>query len=248
MAEELKKNMHLTVTVEGYSSEGLGVARHEGRVLFVHGAVRGETCEVLIMKVLKNAAFAKVVRVLEPAPGRVEADCPYYPACGGCQVRHLSYEEELKFKKQKVQDALRRIGGAEIEVERIYGAARTERCRNKVQFPVAPGKLGPKIGFYRSGSHDVVDVKDCLLQSAAAARIRAAVLKWMCRRGVQPCDEKGRKGLVRHVYVRTNEAGQSLCCIVVNAYIDQPLPCEAELLSFLREAEPGLVGVVLSAN
>src|SRR5699024_12795263 len=85
--EQLRKNDIREVTIEGYSAEGLGVARVEGRVVFVHGAVRGERCQVRVLKVLKNMAFGRVERVLEPAPARRAPDCPHYPACGGCAFR-----------------------------------------------------------------------------------------------------------------------------------------------------------------
>ena len=104
----LEKNNIYTARIEGYSSEGLGIARIDGQVVFVHGAVRGELCRVLVMKVLKNAAFGKVTELLEPSPERREPDCPYYGRCGGCDFRHLSYREELWAKRQRVQDALTR--------------------------------------------------------------------------------------------------------------------------------------------
>ena len=91
----LEKNNIYTARIEGYSSEGLGIARIDGQVVFVHGAVRGELCRILVMKVLKNAAFGKVTELLEPSPERREPDCPYYGRCGGCDFRHLSYREEL---------------------------------------------------------------------------------------------------------------------------------------------------------
>ena len=121
----LEKNNIYTARIEGYSSEGLGIARIDGQVVFVHGAVRGELCRVLVMKVLKNAAFGKVTELLEPSPERREPDCPYYGRCGGCDFRHLSYREELWAKRQRVQDALTRLGGSDVEVEEILGAAET---------------------------------------------------------------------------------------------------------------------------
>ena len=100
---ELEKNQLHTVTVEGYSSEGMGIARIDGQVVFIHGAVRGEICTIRILKVLKNVAFARVEQVLERSGGRLEPDCPHYPACGGCDFRHLTYEEELEAKRQRVE-------------------------------------------------------------------------------------------------------------------------------------------------
>ena len=240
------ENRIIPLTIEGYGSDGEGVARFsDGMTCFVRGALRGEQCAVALEKVGKRAAWGHVEQVLIPSPARQESDCPYFERCGGCALRHMTYQEELAFKKQKVQDALTRIGGSDIAVSAIFGANNTFRYRNKVQFPAAPG---PVIGFYRKGTHAVTDVEDCLLQPEAAARLRAAVKSWMKRRGIQAYDERGRKGLVRHVYVRVNSAGESLCCLVVNAFVDQALPWEEELTALLRSAEPGLVGVVLSAN
>lgn len=239
---ELRKNQVHTVTIEGYSSEGLGVARIEGQVVFVHGGVRGETCSVLILKVLKNAAFAKVTQVLEPSAGRQAVDCPYYPACGGCAYRHVTYSEELEAKRQKVEGALRRIGGAEIRVTEIIGSDSPLRYRNKSQFPV--GRDGT-IGFYRARSHEVIGVDDCLLQTEAANALAAAVGQYMRRFGVAGYDETTGRGLLRHVYVRTSAARQALVCLVVNG---KKLPHEAELVAQLRAACPEVVGVVLNSN
>ena len=231
--------------IEGYASGGEGVARIEGMAVFVKGALRGERVEVRLEHIGHSAAWGRIERLQEPSPARLKPDCPWYGVCGGCQLRHMTYEEELEAKRQRVEDALRRIGGTDMPVSVIHRAKNTLCYRNKVQFPAAPG---PKIGFYKKGTHTVIDVEDCLLQPPAAARLRGAVKEWMLRRGVRAYDERAHKGLVRHVYVRTNRAGQALCCLVVNAAAESPLPWEEELVARLRAAEPGLAGVVLSAN
>ena len=118
-----EKNKTYRARIEGYTSEGLGVARIDGQAVFVHRALRGEDCDVLILKVLKNAAFGKAVRVYAPSPHRVEPDCPYYGQCGGCDFRHMDREEELAAKRQRVQDALRRIGGIVARVREAMLAA-----------------------------------------------------------------------------------------------------------------------------
>ena len=123
----LAENQEYTVTIGGCSGEGAGVARIDGFVVFVHGALPGEICRILILKVMKSAAFAKVLEVLEPSPHRITPDCPYFPRCGGCTYRHLDYTGELELKRRRVQDNLARIGGSAVEVEEILGAAETER-------------------------------------------------------------------------------------------------------------------------
>ena len=136
----LEKNNIYTARIEGYSSEGLGIARIDGQVVFVHGAVRGELCRVLVMKVLKNAAFGKVTELLEPSPERREPDCPYYGRCGGCDFRHLSYREELWAKRQRVQDALTRLGGSDVEVEEILGSGGSALLPQQEPVPCLRGK------------------------------------------------------------------------------------------------------------
>ena len=241
---EIKKNDILELTPTGYASDGKGVARHEGLAVFISGAIAGEPCRARILKVLKNTAFARVEEVPEPSPERAAPDCPHYPACGGCRTRHMSYAEELRFKRRKVEDALRRIGGAELSVDIIHGAEETCRYRNKVQFPVSQGK----IGFYRGGSHDVLDVPDCKLQPEAATALRAAVGEWMRDFSASAYDETAHRGLVRHLYVRTSSAGHSLVCLVVNAPVERKLPHEEDLVRRLRQAHPGLSGVMISSN
>ena len=238
----LQKNERYTVTIDAYSSEGLGVTRIDGQVVFVHGGVRGEECIVQILKVLKQVAFARVVEVLSPSEARQTPDCPHFPACGGCQLRHITYEEELQAKRQKVEDALRRIGGADITVDTIYGSEETMRYRNKSQFPI---DAAGSIGFYRARSHQVIEAEDCLLQTETANAAAAALRGYMKRFAVSGYDEKTGRGLLRHLYVRTGAEGNALICLIVNG---KKLPHEDELVTMLREACPKTVGIVLNSN
>ena len=236
-----EKNRVYRARIEGYTSEGLGVARIDGQAVFVHRSLRGEDCDVLILKVLKNAAFGKAVRVYEPSPHRVEPDCPYYGRCGGCDFRHMDRTEELAAKRQRVQDALRRIGGSAVTVEGIDGGAPLH-YRNKSQYPVA---ADGSVGFYKARSHQVVPVTQCLIQKPQADAAAQALRTYIASCGVSCYDEKTRRGLVRHLYIRTNGAGQSLICVVANG---KKLPGEEELVRLLRQAAPETVGVVLGVN
>lgn len=242
----MKKNDVVELTITGYGNDGEGVARGEdGRVVFVKGALRGERCRVTLMKVGKTAAWGRLSEVMEPSPARRTPDCPYYPRCGGCQLRHMSYEEELEFKRQKVEECLHRLGGQEFSVSVIHGAADTSHYRNKSQFPVSDGPGGLRLGFYRSRSHEVIDVDSCRLQSEGADRIRRAVKEWMEAYHVPAYDEKEGTGLIRHVYVRSNRRGEALACIVANG---SRLPREKELPGRILAAWPKTVGVVLGVN
>ena len=227
--------------VDGYASDGSGVARIDSLAVFVREVVRGERVRVRIEHVGRSAAWGRLEEVLSPSPHRVLPDCPYYHLCGGCQLRHMDYGEELAAKAARVEEALARVGGVKVKLAAIHGAADTCRYRNKVQFPIAPGA----IGYFQNRTHRVVDIADCLLQPEADTACRAAVKGWMAAFGVPAYDESTGGGLLRHLYLRTNQAGQVLCCLVANG---RELPHGAELIAALRSAVPGLVGVVLNVN
>ena len=240
--EKLKENNVYTAAVEGYSSEGLGIVRIDGAVVFVPRAIRGEEIEVKITKVMKTAAAGEIVKIRKPSPERTKPECPYFGKCGGCDFQHMSYTEELSAKRRRVQDALTRIGGIDVEVEEILGAKDPMHYRNKSQYPV--GADGA-IGFYQARTHKVVPIDRCLIQSEISDRTARAVGEWMKRYKISAYDERTHKGLVRHIYVRVNKKGESLCCVVANG---KQLPREPELAAYITAAAPKTMGVVLNTN
>ena len=240
-----QKNAVHPLEICGYAADGLGVARLDGRPVFVPDVIRGERWQVRLQKVTPRAAWGRGTELLVPSPERVKPDCPLSGRCGGCQYRHMSYDEELEAKRQVMADALVRLGGVTAEIPSVLGAEAPLRYRNKTQFPVAAAKDGPRIGFYRARSHDVLDAPDCLLQPEAVTALRSAFRDWMTAFQVPAYDERDRSGLIRHFYVRTNSRGESLCCVVANGH---ELPAGPELVDRLRGADPGLAGVLLNAN
>ena len=240
--EALEKGSVYTAVIDGYSSEGLGIARVNGAVVFVPHAVRGEEIDLRITKVMKTSCAGEIVKIHNPSPERMEPECPYAGKCGGCAYRHLTYPEELWAKRQRVQDALTRIGGLELTVEEILGAKNPEHYRNKSQYPV--GADG-SIGFFQARTHKVVPIRRCLIQTEAADRTAQAVGEWMRRYKISAYDETTGKGLVRHVCVRVNRKGESLCCVVVNG---NKVPREPELAAYVTAAVLHTVGVLLNSN
>ena len=240
--EALEKGSVYTAVIDGYSSEGLGIARVNGAVVFVPHAVRGEEIDLRITKVMKTSCTGEIVKIHNPSPERMEPECPYAGKCGGCAYRHLTYPEELWTKRQRVQDALTRIGGLDLTVEEILGAKNPEHYRNKSQYPV--GADG-SIGFFQARTHKVVPIRRCLIQTEAADRTAQAVGEWMRRYKISAYDETTGKGLVRHVCVRVNRKGESLCCVVVNG---NKVPREPELAAYVTAAVSHTVGVLLNSN
>ena len=242
---QLKKNEHYTCTISGYNSEGMGVAHINDRAVFIKDAIIGETWEVLILKVTAGAIYAKGIKLLSPSPARIVPACSVSGKCGGCVLMHMSYAEELKLKLDKVNHALRRIGGSDFVIDEIIASDEEFRYRNKGITAVGMQNGALCAGFYRQRSHDIIPVNDCLLQSETANRINQAVLDWMKKYNIPAYSEETHKGSVRHVFTRTNRKGGILVTIVSAKGFGT---ATSTLAPALLEACPDLVGVVLNVN
>lgn len=242
----LKKNDIIDLDITGFSSEGSGVGHYEGQAVFVAGAAPGDTVQCIIIKAKKNYAIGKIQYIVKASPDRIIPDCPVYPSCGGCQYRHISYEAEMKIKTDKVRDAMRRIGHLEIIPEDCTGADNPERYRNKAQYPVTT--VGGRLltGFYAPFSHRVIDCKSCLLQPEEFAAILKAVARWSEKYKIPSYDEKTRKGLLRHIYIRKGFAtGEIMVCLVING---DRIFKKDELIETLRKADKNVKTVLLNHN
>ena len=161
----VRKGQVLDVTIEAYTSEGMGVARVDGLAVFVHGGIQGERLKIRIAHLGHTAAYADIVEILQPSPERVREDCPYAKDCGGCVFWHMTYEEELRAKAKRVSDALCRIGGLNFPDVSITGSPRKTGYRNKAQYPVGLVNGKPDAGFFRQRTHQVVPVRACKIQT-----------------------------------------------------------------------------------
>ena len=242
----LQKNQVYPCRITGYTADGSGVCHIDGRAVFVRGVIVGEEWDVKILKVTASAAYGKAVTLLSPVPCRVTPACPVYGKCGGCATLHMEYAEELRMKLDKVNQALHRIGGCDYTVPEILPSDRQDRYRNKSIVSVGTGADGrPVAGFYRQRSHDIIPAEDCLLQSELSNRVNRAVLDWMEAKGIPAYDEQTGKGAVRHIFTRTNRAGQAQVTVVSAKGFGSDT---ASLVSFLRERCPEVCGILLNIN
>ncbi len=240
MDEPLEKNRICEAEITGCTSEGQGVARLGGRVVFVKDALPGERCRIRILKAGKTSVYARIEAILRPSPQRVEPDCSCYGKCGGCDFRHASYSEELRIKLERVNDAFQRIGDLTLRAEEILPAPDTDRYRAKAIFNVGEDRAGkPITGFYRARSHEIIPVENCLLQSTEANNAAAVLRRWMAEQGIPAYHEESGKGLVRHLFVRSG-----MVCVVAAG---KPR-CTERLITELRRELPGLRSVVWNEN
>lgn len=260
----MKKNDVFTVTIEDMGEDGAGIGKTDGYTWFIKDALIGDVIQASVMKMKKNYGFARLVKVLEPAPGRVEARCPVARACGGCQLQELDYREQLRFKERKVYNHLKRIGGMDrlfmpedrekaagvpdaVVMEPIIGMEDPWRYRNKAQYPVGLGKDGqPAAGFYAGRTHSLIPAPDldCLLGCRENKELLKIILDFMKEYKIPPYDEAAHQGLVRHVLLRKGfSSGGLMVCLVING---EELPHGGELAERLREA--GVSSVSYSVN
>lgn len=244
----MEENQIVELVIDGLGSSGEGVGKIGGFTVFADGALTGEKVKVKLKKVKKHYAVGTLVEILETSKERVEPVCPVYYKCGGCQLQHLSYEGQLREKKQQVFDALTRIGHLEgFEIFDTIGAKNPLNYRNKMQFPVATNNEGEiKIGCYAKASHYVIDVDNCYIQDTKNNDIIKVVRAWMNEYNILPYNEKNHRGLVRHIMGRVGEkTGDVMVVLVVTKH---DIPHMRELIKMLKAGVPGVKSIVQNIN
>lgn len=241
----LEKNKIYEAEIVDYTSEGQGIAKVDGCAVFVPNAIAGEICRIRIEKAAKTWASGKIVEILERSEHRINRACPVAKLCGGCAFHHMDYEEESRMKAERVRTCLNRIGGENLESVPILAAPTCEGYRNKAQYPVSVKKGKAIAGFFRAGSHDVVENQRCLILPEESDAVKDIVIDYVNQYRVMPYDEKAHKGLLRHIYVRRGAvSGQVLVCLALNG---RRLPKPEVLIERLKKV-PGFTTLVISVN
>lgn len=256
---EFQKNTCVTVKIEDIGSDGEGIGKIDGFTLFVKDAVVGDLVEAKIVKNKKNYAYARLEKVLKPSPFRVEPKCAYHRQCGGCQLQILAYEEQLRFKQEKIRNHLIRIGGFTPELvdrcmEPIVGMDEPFHYRNKALYPIGTDKEGNVVaGFYAGRTHTIIPNTDCSLGAAENREILEIILAYMRENKVSAYDEATGKGLMRYVLIRKGfTSGELMVCLVIckeKSAGAEPcyLPNQRELLQKLQQVK-GMTGISVSVN
>lgn len=242
----VKKNNIYNLSITGMGTKGEGIGKINNFTIFVTGAILGEEVEVNIIKVNKNYAIGKLLNIVIPSSNRVEPCCDIYTKCGGCQLQHMSYKEQLKFKRQKVKDTLLRLGGVDVEVEQVLGMEAPYRYRNKVQLPIAKENGKVNIGFYAPRSHNIIDLKSCIIQDERADKIIKILREWIEEFNITIYDEKEHKGKLRHIMVRSGFRTGEIMIVLVTK--DKKLPYKEELINKLTHNLQGIVSIIQNIN
>ena len=242
----LKKNQIEEAEITAMSSDGNGIAKIDGMVVFVPYTAVGDKLKIRIVKVQKNYSFGIIEEILQPSPDRVDDHCPVYKKCGGCAFRHISYEAELRHKAEFVQSNLRRLGGLDPVMLPITPSPLVQGYRNKAQYPIREYDRKIEAGFFAKRSHRVISCASCDLQPAFFEQILEYTKQFLEEYHISAYDEETGKGKVRHLYIRYGEvSGEVMVCLVVNS---ERLPHATEYVEGLLKVCPQVVSVVLNIN
>ena len=243
----IQKNQEYTVEIIDNGYEGEGIAKIDNFTIFVPGAIKGEKVKILIVKVLSSHAFGKIIEIINKSEGRQEADCSTYKRCGGCNLRHVKYEETLKMKQNAVQSLVNKTLKNKIQVQETVGMENPFHYRNKAQYPLGVNKEGqPVIGVFANRTHEVIPMDKCLIQNSQSEEIAKFILEFIKENNISIYNEETGRGLFRHIVIKIGiKTNQIMCVLVING---KDIAKESELIDELVAKFPEIRTIVKNIN
>ncbi len=243
----VQKNQEYIVEIIDNGYEGEGIAKIDNFTIFIPGAIKGEKVKILIVKVLSSHAFGKVIEIINKSEFRQDFDCLTYKRCGGCNLRHIKYEQTLKIKQNSVQSLVNKTLKNKIEVQETVGMENPFHYRNKAQYPFGVNKDGePVIGVFANRTHEVIPIDKCLIQNPQSEEIAKYILNFIKENKISIYNEKTRRGLFRHVVIKVGvQTGQIMCILVING---KDIPKEEQLKVELTTRFPQIKSIVKNIN
>lgn len=243
----VEKNQEYIVEIVDNGFEGEGIAKINNFTIFIPNALKGEKIKILVVKVLKSHAFGKILEILEASKYRTEVDCKTYKRCGGCDLRHIEYDETLKMKQNAVQSLVNKTLKNKIKVQETLGMEKPYYYRNKAQYPVGIGKDGKAtIGVFANRTHEIIPIQECLIQNKKSQELAKFIVDFINSNQISIYNEKEQKGLIRHIVtkvgIRTNEI---MCVIVING---RKISKEKELVDQILEKFPEVKTIIKNIN
>lgn len=237
----------LTIKRLGINGEGVGFFKRT--VVFVPGALPGEEITAEVTKVFPNRAEAKVKRLRKKSKDRVTPPCPVYEECGGCQLQHMSYQAQLREKRDIVIQSFERhakLGEKDLTIKPVIGMEDPWNYRNKSQLQVRKQKGKVIAGLYGAGSHELVELTNCLVQHPETNRVTRQVVKILEDLNISIYHEKKRNGLVRTIVTRVGfETGQIQLVLVTS---EEAIPRKALLIKEIKKRLPEVKSVIQNVN
>lgn len=226
---------------------GQGVAKIDNFVVFVDGAITGDVVEIEITETKKNYAVGQIINIVKPSEFRIKSPCEHYEQCGGCQLMHMDYNEQLKYKKNRVINELKRanVSFEESIVYDTIGMEDTYRYRNKTAFSVTEKNDEIQIGPYEQGTYNTVDINSCMLQSKKADDVVKAFKNLMVKYKIKAYDKNLNRGIVRNIVIRNNRKNDLMLIIVT---VTDNFHNKGELINELVSLVPNIKTIVQNIN
>ena len=243
----IQKNQEYIVDIIDNGFEGEGIAKIDNFTIFIPGTIKGEKVRILIVKVLSSHGFGKIVEIIEKSQARQDVDCNTYKRCGGCNLRHVKYEETLKMKQNAVQSLVNKTLKNKLQIKETVGMENPLHYRNKAQYPIGINKKGePVIGVFANRTHEIIPIDNCLIQNKKSEEIAKFIIEFIKEKNISIYDEKTGKGLVRHIVTKVGiKTGEIMCVIVINGH---KIPNENELVENLKTRYPEIKAIVKNIN
>ncbi|WP_251554861.1 23S rRNA (uracil(1939)-C(5))-methyltransferase RlmD [Neobacillus muris] len=243
----VSKNDYIDVVFEDLTHDGAGVAKVDGYPLFVEGGLPGEQAKIKVIKVNKSYGIGRLIEIYQKSPYRVDIPSSEKNKYGGCQLEHISYEGQLKYKENQVRQVLTRIGKLEnVTVHQIIGMDDPWYYRNKAQVPIGEkdGKL--IAGFFKPRSHEIVDTEESLIQLPEVNEAVQAVKEICTELEISAYDEESHKGVLRHIMARYGKRTGELMVVLITRTAD--FPDQKELVEKIVERLPKVKSIVHNVN
>ncbi|WP_025028810.1 23S rRNA (uracil(1939)-C(5))-methyltransferase RlmD [Caldalkalibacillus mannanilyticus] len=248
-ASQVKVGQEVTLTIRRLGINGEGVGYFKKQVVFVDGALPGEVVIAHIEKIEPKFAIGKIKKIRTKSPDRVQPPCAVYEKCGGCQLQHLSYEGQLREKKDQVIQSFERYTSYTADtlpIQETIGMEDPWAYRNKGQLQV--GKVGDQViaGLYQIGSHHLIDLSECVVQHPKANEVVQKTKEVLQQLQVPIYNERKRTGVVRTVVTRVGfETGELQLVLVTNT---PDIPRVQELIMEIRYQLPEVKSIVQNIN
>ena len=239
------------LSVEDIASSGDGISHYKGYTLFVPQTVKGDRVFVEVIKITPRFGITKIIKLLKPSTWRINPECPIYFECGGCQLQHIEYDEQMEFKKKAVKDSLERIGKIKLEFEsEIIPARQPFFYRNKGIFHFKRTRKGLKVGFFAKGTHNVVDIKNCPVLLEPINKIKEAIRRSIENKNVSVYNELYHKGFLRSLIIRQSAKTKEILIglVTTEGNFDSSFIQDIAEINVTLKGNYKLVGIVQNIN
>ncbi|WP_026695215.1 23S rRNA (uracil(1939)-C(5))-methyltransferase RlmD [Peribacillus kribbensis] len=241
------KNDFVEVVFEDLTHEGAGVAKVDGYPIFVQNGLPGEKAQIKVLKTNKGYGFGRLMEIIEPSPYRVDLSDMDQSLYGGCQIQHMSYEGQLKFKEKQVREVLARIGKLEdVKVHSIIGMDKPTHYRNKAQVPVGEEEGTLIAGFFKPRTHEIVDAKESIIQDPVINKTVQTVKEICSELGIPAYQEETHKGVLRHIMARFGKVTGEVMVVIITRTAD--LPFKERIIEEIQARVPNVKSIIHNIN